>query len=581
MTSRIEEQRGPFDVVREDGVPMTTRDGVVLRADVYRPSADGAFPALVRRTPYGKRENDLAAEFNEAHYFASHGYIVVVQDVRGRFSSEGEWAPAAEGADTYDAIEWAAQLPGCTGAVGTFGQSYGARLQYAAAALRPPHLRTCIPIAGPFPGMSHNGFVDLAWHLGYAIEMAADTWVREGRAEAYDDLRRQLVADPDQRFSPPKLELLEQLPLTAWEERIGPIAQRLLDAVAVANRPIAAAGLDALFAPYTVPMLHVGSWYDANQWTTTAVYQGLRDHAGSDLARRNQALLMGPWAHLLPYNLPTSGGTGDIDFGPDAAIFLLDAELQWFDHYLKHDGQELPRAPVRIFVMGANRWRDEPAWPLARAEQQTWFLHSGGSANGLGGDGRLSTEPPAGEPPDRYRFDPGDPVPTCGGHALVGGGVYDQRANESRADVLVYTSEPLAQDLELVGPVSVTLHVATSAPDTDVFATLVDVRPDGYAHNLLEGGVRLRHRIPGEISLVEPGAVHEVTLNLWNACHVVRAGHRLRVHVTSSDFPRFDRNANTGAPIGSDAELRTADQTLHHDGDRPSRLVLSVVRGPV
>jgi putative CocE/NonD family hydrolase len=324
-------------------------------------------------------------------------------------------------------------------------------------------------------------------------------------------------------------------------------------------------------------MLHIGSWYDLFAAETLRIYEGFRDHAGSDLARRNQAVLMGPWAHLLPYSLPTSGGTGDIDFGEEAAVFLLAEELEWFDRYLKSPGEDLPRSPVRIFVMGENQWRDEPAWPLARTTTQTWYLHSGGAANSLDGDGTLSTAPPSTEPADRYRYDPNRPVLSAGGHFIVEGGVQDQRANESRPDVLVYTSDVLGEDLELVGPVSMTLHASSSAPDTDFFVTLVDVRPDGYAHNLLEAGVRARQRHPGEVSLLEPGEVVTFELDLWNACHVVFAGHRLRVHITSSDFPRFDRNANTGARIGTDTELHPADQAVYHDSDRPSSLVLSVV----
>jgi putative CocE/NonD family hydrolase len=574
--SGIEDHRGPFGVIRDEAVPMAARDGVILRADVYRPSSPGPFPALVRRTPYGNRLHDLAEEFNEAHFFASHGYIVVVQDVRGRYTSDGEWS-FAEGPDGYDTIEWAASLDGSTGAVGTFGQSYGALVQYQAAALQPPHLRTCIPISGRVGTGPSNGMVELAWTLGYAIEMAEDTYRRAGRHDEYEVLRNQYVKDLDVRFSFPRLDALSDLPISVWVDRLGAAGSSLVAAIHTANKPFVERDPRSLIGRYTIPMLHIGSWYDAFAAETLNTYQGFRDHAGSDLARRNQAVVMGPWAHLLPYSLPTSGGTGDIDFGEDAAVFLLDAELEWFDHYLKGPGDGLPRPPVRIFVMGENRWRDEPAWPLTRATTQTWYLHSGGAANGLDGDGTLSTEPPSTEQADRYRYDPNHPVISAGGHFIVEGGVQDQRPNESRRDVLVYTSDVLSEDLELVGPVTMTLHASSSARDTDFFVTFVDVRPDGYAHNLLEAGVRARQRHPGEISLLEPGEISTFELDLWNACHVVFAGHRLRVHITSSDFPRFDRNASTGAPIGTDTELHPADQAVYHDSDHPSSIVVSVV----
>ena len=573
----IADRRGPYEVDRLDAVPMAARDGTILRADIYRPRDSGPFPVLVRRTPYGNRLNDLAAPFNEAHYFASHGYLVVVQDVRGRFTSDGEWS-FAEGPDSYDTVEWAAGLEGSNGKVGTFGQSYGALVQYQVAALQPPHLRTCIPISGRVGASDTNGLVELGWTLGYAIEMAEDTFRRTGRSDAYAAMRERHVGELGVRFSPPGLEALSDLPITVWAERLGPAGRSLADAVEMANRPRPVRDAYAAYRRFSVPMLHIGSWYDSFQWETTSAYQGIRDHSDTEEARRNQALLMGPWAHLLPYNLPTSKGTGDIDFGDDAAIFLLDAELEWFDHYLKGAGDELPRPPVRIFVMGENRWRDEAEWPLARAEEEVWYLHGGGSANGSAGNGTLSKAQPADEPPDRYRYDPNEPVITAGGHFIVGGGVQDQRGTEARPDVLVYTSEVLPHDLELVGPVSMTLFASSSAPDTDFFVTLVDVRPDGYAQNLLEAGMRGRHRTAGRLSLLEPGRVHQFELSLWNACHVVFAGHRMRVHVTSSDFPCFDRNANSGGPIGADTVLLEADQTVFHDRDHPSRIVLPVVR---
>jgi putative CocE/NonD family hydrolase len=286
---------------------------------------------------------------------------------------------------------------------------------------------------------------------------------------------------------------------------------------------------------------------------------------------------MGPWAHQQPFSQPTSGGTGDIDFGPDAAVSLVEIERQWFDHYVRDDGNGLPRAPVSIFVMGENGWREEGDWPLARAVQTEYYVHSGGSANTLDGDGTLSTVPPGDEPSDRYRYDPDAPVPTAGGRT-VGGGVADQRPNQGRRDVLVYTGPSLTEDLEITGPVTVNLYAATSAIDTDFIAVLSDVRPDGYAQNLAEGIVRGRFRDSYAVPTpLEPGRVHAFEIRLWNVSHVLRTGHRLRLHITSSDFPRWERNPGTWGPSVSATKTLAADQRVFHDREHPSHVTLPVV----
>lgn len=577
----LESQRGPFEVVREDDLAMTTRDGVVLRADVYRPTAPGPYPVLVRRTPYGKRLNDLAADFNEAHYFASHGYVVVVQDTRGRFTSEGAWYPFIyEARDGYDTVEWAATLPGTTGMVGTFGQSYGAISQYLAATQRPPHLRTSIPVSAyqlSFENFWFNGgALELGWMLSYFVNMAEAVLTAEGDDAAIKELA-ELKVDPAVRFSALTDDALRHLPLLDWTDRLGRGADFLGDILAhPTDGPYWwATDLSRQLFNINVPMLHVGSWYDIANRDTPSLFTGLRETALD--ARDGHALIMGPWAHQLPFNQPTSGGTGDIDFGPEAAISLVDIERRWFDQYLKNDGAELPRPPVRIFVMGEDRWRDEQEWPLARTEYTSYYLRSGGSANTLDGDGFLSVDPPADEPADRYTYDPDDPVPTAGGR-FVGGGVADQRKKQSRADVLVYTGPELAENLEITGPITVDLHAMTTAEDADFIAVLSDVRPDGYAQNLAEGILRGRFRDSFVQPLpMEPGIPYEFTIKLWNLSHVFRAGHRIRIHITSSDFPRWDRNAGTGAPTGTDSTLRVAEQSVLHDVAHPSRVVLPVI----
>ena len=560
---------------------MITRDGVTLRADVYRPDEPGRFPVLLRRTPYGKRGNDLAAPFSEAHYFASHGYVVVVQDTRGRFASEGAWYPFIyEARDGYDTIEWAATLPVSTGVVGTFGQSYGAIIQYLAATQRPPHLRTCIPVSAyqlTFENYWYNGgALELGWMLSYFVNMAEAVLAAEGDDEAIEELAS-LKADPAVRFSALTEETLRRLPLREWADRLSRGAPFLDD---ILGHPTDgpywwATDLSRQLFNMNVPMLHVGSWYDIANRDTANFFTGLKATALE--AWEGQALIMGPWAHQLPFNQPTSGGTGDIDFGPEAAISLVDIERGWFDHFLKDGATELPRSPVRLFVMGENRWRDEQEWPLARTEYTPYYLHSAGAANSLDGDGSVSVDPPTDEPADHYVYDPDDPVPTAGGR-YVGGGVADQRKKQARADVLVYTGAELTEDLEVTGPITVHLHAVTSAADADFVAVLSDVRPDGYAQNLAEGVARGQFRESFiDPSPLQPDAPYEFTIRLWNVSHVFGAGHRIRLHITSSDFPRWDRNAGTAAPIGTDTALVAARQTVLHDSRHPSRIVLPVV----
>jgi uncharacterized protein len=579
----LEARKGPYEVGRETDVPMTVRDGTVLRADIYRPQMSAPAPVVLRRTPYGKQLNDLAAAFNEAHFFASHGYITVVQDTRGRFSSEGHWYPFIyEGFDGADAIEWAARLPGSTGRVGTFGQSYGAIAQYLAAAQRPPSLTTCIPVSAyqlAFENYWYNcGVLELGWMLSYFINMSEAVLAAQGDETGLAELAS-LKVDPSERFSALTDEALRHLPISDWVERLRVGAPFLDDILAhPQDGPYWwATDLSRQLFNMNVAMLHIGSWYDIANRDTPRFFTGLQEHAMTAEARGRQSLVMGPWAHQLPFSQPTSGGTGDIDFGPEAAISLVDLELQWFDRHLRDRVEAWTAPPVQIFVMGPNSWRGENEWPLARTQYTRYYLHSGGHANSLHGDGRLSCEPPAAEPPDRYRYEPDDPVPSCGGRT-VGGGVADQRGNQQRADVLVYTSGPVQHDTELTGPIEVELHASSTAHDTDFIAVLSDVRPDGYAHNLAEGIVRARFRESYEYPTpLEPGAIYMFHIQLWNVSHVVRAGHRIRVHITSSDFPRWERNVGSGAPSGTDVHTVGADQSIWHDAKRPSCVVLPII----
>jgi putative CocE/NonD family hydrolase len=332
----------------------------------------------------------------------------------------------------------------------------------------------------------------------------------------------------------------------------------------------------------TVPALNVGGWYDIFLGGTLRNYLGMRQDGGNAQAKQ-QRLIIGPWFHTTMWpNI-----AGEVDFGLRAQGLAIDLEgiiLRWFDHWLKAiDTGMLREPPVKLFVMGENVWRDEREWPLARAQHTRYYFHSGGRANTRHGDGVLSLEPPSHEPADHYLYDPRHPVPTRGGglccwQASVPGGAYDQRSVEERSDVLVYSTPPLAQAMEVTGPIVLKLWASSSAVDTDFTAKLVDVEPSGYARNLTDGILRARYReSTARPTLIEPGRVYEYTIDLWATSNLFKAAHRIRVEVSSSNFPRFDRNPNTGHPFAQDAELRPATQTILHDADHPSHIVLPIV----
>ncbi|HKD69041.1 MAG TPA: CocE/NonD family hydrolase [Candidatus Binataceae bacterium] len=573
-----------YTVAVEKNLPMRARDGAVLHADVHRPQAPGRFPVLVIRTPYDKNSDNA---LTEKAYFPPRGYVVVVQDTRGRFASEGEFYPfLREAEDGYDAIEWAAQLPWSDGRVGMVGQSYMAVVQYGMAATRPPHLMALCPVSGSTSYFENSiwrrGVFELAYRLKYFIMMARETLMRQGRFEERWPAIARYLTDPADIRSPLTRDAIDHLPLRDWGERLRECAPFCAEMLANSRYgPYwQAADLARHAHGVTVPILHVGSWYDMFAYDTVKMFTVLRKSAASEPAREGQRLLMGPWAHLVPYSAPTSRGTGQIDFGPAALIDLHAVQLRWFDYHLKEIRNGVDEeAPVRIFVMGDNVWRDEKQWPPDRVRFTLVYLSSSGKANTLRGDGRLLKTAPQDETADKYVYDPLNPAPTCGGNFIgPGNGVRNQVAVEERDDVLVYSGEVLDSDLEVTGPVVLKLFASSSAPDTDFTAKLVDVRPDGFAQNLLEGIVRARFRDSLESpTLIKPGEVYEYSVDLWSTSHVFKAGHRLRLEISSSNFPRYDRNQNTGADLVSGVETRPASQTVFHDRRYPSRLILPVI----
>jgi uncharacterized protein len=578
-------------ITAEFDVPAKMRDGVTLRANVYRPQGEGKWPVLLTRLPYGK-DLPLGSSLMDPAQVARRGYVVIVQDTRGRFTSEGEWNPMRnEILDGEDSVAWAAQLPYSNGSVGMYGISYFGFTQWASAIQQPAALKALIPVetwSDPFNGVLYRGGAfELGVSASWQMMMGMDVLLRRYRGDPdprnFGRAFYMLVKESDALASANywSLPLKDFGPL-----RRNDVAPAFFDAV---EHPLDRAHADPLtilgkHERVTVPTFNIGGWYDIFLQDTIVNFKNMREH-GSTAEARQSKLLIGPWAHGVVTN-----PIGDVSFGFAASAALIDLQIdfvslqvRWFDHFLKGvDTGMLNEAPIKLFVMGKNVWRDEQEWPLARAVETRYYLHSNGHANTLNGDGLLSTSAPEAESADQYVYDPADPVITRGGALLMTPefrpGPIDQRVVESRGDVLVYSTPVLEQDVEVTGPVVVHLWATSSAPDTDFVARLVDVQPDGSALNLTDGIIRARYRDRnGDASLIEPGRAYEYEIDLWSTSNVFLKGHRIRLDVTSSNFPRWDRNPNTGHAFGSDSELAVAHQTILHDADHPSYVLLPLV----
>ncbi|MGH9503167.1 MAG: CocE/NonD family hydrolase [Terriglobales bacterium] len=563
-----------YEVTIEQGVTAAMRDGVILRADIYRPKAEGKFPVLLQRTPYNKNSD---ATF--ALKAAASGYVVVVQDVRGRYTSDGEWYTFRhEPNDGYDTVEWAAALPYSNGKVGMWGGSYVGATQMLAAIAHPPHL------AGICPIVTASNYHENWTYQGGAFEQ----WFNESWTSglAQDTFNRSVVKNTNALGGSWTLPL-SSYPLfnfsdpSAAPSSTAGLAPYFLDWLAHPSYDDywKQLSIEDHYADITVPVLTVAAWYDIFQGGSLRNYVGIKMHGGSDAARKGQHLFVAIGGHA-------GGGRkiGEVDFGPAAAEFDEDdVTLKWYDYLFKGVQNEFAGKPVKIFVMGANQWREEDDWPLSRAHSTKYFLHSTRSANSLRGDGSLSTVSPRSEPVDHYAYDPSNPVPTIGGPLCcdskhLAPGPRDQRPAEARDDVLIYNTPAFAQDTEITGPVTLELFARSSAVDTDFTAKLVDVGPDGFAQNLTEGIIRARYRDSREkASLINPGQIYKFTIDLWSTSNVFLKGHVLRLEISSSNFPRFDRNLNTGADAAFARNYVSATNTIYHDTEHPSALVLPVV----
>jgi putative CocE/NonD family hydrolase len=557
-----------YAITVEQNVPMKTRDGMTLSADVYRPKAHGKFPVLLERTPYDKHRMTYAG-IGFGVQAASQGYVYIIQDCRGRFMSEGDWYPFKyESQDGYDTVEWAATLPYSNGKVGLVGMSYVGVTQMLAAIATPPHLAGICPV---ITGSNYHenwtyqgGALAQSFDQGWTTYFAEDTLDRRARKET-------------PRANGEMLLPLRDYPVLITGPSTG-LADYYLDWLVHPRYDDywKQWSIEENFPKITVPAFHIAAWYDLFQDGSLKNYLGIKAQGGSETARTNQRLLVFPGGHagLAPK-------IGDIDFGKDSVPDIAALTLRWYDYLLKGIDNGLGREkPVKIFVMGRNTWRDEDAWPLERAREARYYLHSSGKANTLNGDGALTTTPPANEAADKFVYDPADPVPTRGGPVPHNGpaGPVDQRPNETREDVLVYTTPSFTRDTEVTGPVRLELYMSSSAADTDFTGKLIDVWPDGRAENLLDGILRGRYRNSMEkAEFMNPGEVYKITINLWSTSNVFLAGHKLRLEVSSSNFPRFDRNLNTGEDPESGTRMAKATSTVYHDREHPSALVVPVV----
>jgi len=565
-----------YEVVAERDQDAPMRDGVQLKIDIFRPKAEGRFPAILQQTPYNK--NGQAAR---AKNFASRGYVVVNVDSRGRFESGGEWDPFSphHKTDGYDLVEWIAKQPWCSGNVGTYGLSYMGWTSWWTASQTPPALKAIVPEVAPpdhFYNCPYQNGIFVCWMIDWAGSTSGRLPHRAGpggyggfavnREKAYSNLPY-IDFDKTRNYKPNAWWRKWILQNTADTEYWRAISYQTPES----------------YAKVKVPSLAISGWFDANFPGTPMNYLGMKQHGGSPEARRPR-IVIGPWQHIINRHRVAAG----VDFGEQAIIDWDGYILRWFDYHLKDiDNGVLKDPPVHVFVMGRNKWRAAKDWPLPQTKYVKYYLHSDGNANSSAGDGTLSTKRPGKEQADEYVYDPDKPTPSAGftnGHI---DGPRDVSKSAARRDVLVYDTPVLTEDVEIVGPITAQLFAATSGTDTDWMIRLVDVHPDGRALFLGEGVMRARHRDPekrgafnpNKLSTLEPNQPYEYQIDFWRPTgNVFAKGHRIRIEISSSYFPYYLRNPNTGEDnIGLATKFQTAKQKVFHDAARPSHVVLPVI----
>ena len=585
--------------ILEKNIMVPMRDGVKLATDVYRPAEERPVPVLLARLPYNKDRPFEVLAFPLDRLIQA-GYAVVLQDMRGRYSSEGEFTRIRdESRDGVDTIDWITRQPWAGGPVGMFGASYLGIPQWLAAKEQPAALRALAPMHCRHSMYAHQGGAFelglwLWWALKQGVEGEVHHRLKQGHAtpgdvsalvQAEKELQTLFAHLPFEHLPLIDLPLLEQFAPYYFDWLAHPTdeaAQRLR-------------AQTEIYSNIAIPALNIGGWYDMFLDGILENYQQMKQQGGNSLARKSQHLLIGPWAH---FDLP--GLFPERDYGPLASTRgadLVGIHLRWFDHWLKGIANGVEREkPVRIFVMGADIWREEEDWPLPDTQYRRYYLHSQGHANSAAGDGLLSSEEPSKEAEDVYCYDPRHPVPTIGGANLLpmesgarvlpdktyflNAGPRDQRWVEERDDVLCYTTQPLAQPVEVTGTIELVLSASSSAPDTDFTGKLVDVYPDGRAEILTDGILRARYRESLTApTLMELGHIYELRVHLGATSNLFKAGHHIRLEVSSSNFPRFNRNTNTGGEIILEREedLKQAINRVYHDQAHRSYLILPII----
>ena len=565
------------------GVMVPMRDGVRLSVDIYRPDAPGPFPGVLALTPY---DNTRIGQREAARWYGSRGYVVVLADDRGRFDSEGVWDPFGDlhQEDGYDLVEWIAAQPWCNGRVGMIGGSYLGWTQWWTASAAPPSLKAIAPEVAPpdhFENAPYQNGVLAGWIMDWGARMSGRTFqtVDEGPYTGWTNTRA-----GDFKHTPyVTLNESRGLRSAAWFETW--IRQnRSIDPY---WRGIAYQGKEH-WSRMTVPSVAITGWFDANYPGSPMNYMGMKEHGATPEARR-PTLIIGPWIHGR-YMREAAG----IDYGPEADFDFKEYAARWFDHFLKGvDNGVQGDPPVYVFVMGENAWHAEEDWPLPQTRWTRYYLSSGGHANSLKGDGILGTSLPAAEGHDSYVYDPLSPTrdpffgrPGYNGHI---DGAVDARLPALGDEVLVYETPPLEEAVEVTGPIEARLYASTSAKDTDWMVRLVDVGPDGYAALLADGVMRARNRDPedegrfnaAEFSTIEPGEVYEYTIRFWRGTgNLFRVGHRIRIEISSSYYPNYLPNLNTGHDnvglVGAE-EAVVAEQRVYHGGEYASHVVLPVI----
>jgi putative CocE/NonD family hydrolase len=570
-----------MNILVEKSLRVPMRDGVWLATDLYRNADGSAAPVLVMRLPYDK-ERFVSPE---TMTLVQAGFHVVIQDSRGRFASQGEFhASVQEINDSVDCYTWVAQQSWCDGRIGTLGGSYVGQVQWLASPQMPDAVQAMAVLLAPVDHYSdiayRGGVLNLGSMLFWCSMMALGEQGRRIAAGTATPAALQAQAMAAGNLA----NLYNELPLAGMAHLQG-ISPHFFDWISHPAYDDFWHKIDARnFAQIDKPVLHIGGWYDIFLNGSLQGYIGMRRNAKSAEARSRQKLVVGPWSHGTNW----TSSYHEMEYGMHAsgeAVNLTGLQLRWHERWVKGIPNGIDQEPpVRIFVMGINQWRDEADWPLPDTRYTPYYLHSNGHANTLHGDGTLSPVAPGKEAPDQFVYNPLDPVPSIGGANLMpfasAIGPRDQRQVETREDVLVFTTPVLTQHVEVTGPVIAHLYVSSSAPDTDITCKLVDVHPDGRAMLLTDGILRLRYRHSfTEPTLLQPDEIVPVTIDLWSTSNVFLAGHRIRVEVSSSCFPKFARNSNTGGNVAMESpeQYQVAVNRIYHDANHPSHLLLPII----